>query len=115
AGTSGNSQTFTVTTSPPSTPPVPTGLVASSITNNSFVLTWPPSTGATNYRLDVSADDFATYVSGYNNLVVNGTSQLVTGLNSNTTYSFRARSVNAGGVSGNSTSGTQTTLPVAPV
>ncbi|MFT3909088.1 MAG: lamin tail domain-containing protein [Ferruginibacter sp.] len=48
-----------------------------------------------------------SFVTGYNNLTVNGTSQLVSGLSTNTTYYYRVR-----GFSTNSTSGNSNTIAV---
>ncbi len=61
-----------------------------------------------------------SYVPGYSNLTVAGTSQLVSGLMENRTYYFRARAVNLDGVSQNSPTGSVTTTtnseppPTAP-
>ncbi len=54
------------------------------------------------------------FVPGYSNRTVSGTSESVTGLVENTTYHFRARAVNDVGTSGNSPTGSVTTLE-APV
>jgi hypothetical protein len=54
------------------------------------------------------------FVSGYSNRVIAGTSQAVTGLVENTAYYFRARAVNDNGTSGNSPTGSVTTLDAAP-
>lgn len=86
----------------------------SNVTNSSFTLSWSASTGAASYQLDVSADGFTTFVSGYQNLAVAGTIQAVTSLAAGTSYSFRVRAVNAGGTSSNSTVASQYTLPAAP-
>jgi hypothetical protein len=87
----------------------------SSITTSGFTVDWTATTGASSYRLDVStASDFTSYVSGYQDLTVNGTSQAVTGLTANTLYYARIRAVNASGTSANSTSGNSATLPNAP-
>ncbi|MFN3589623.1 MAG: LamG-like jellyroll fold domain-containing protein, partial [Spirosomataceae bacterium] len=73
---------------------VPATQAASSTTATGFTANWSaPAVGTvTNYVLDVSTSStFNSFVSGYNGLVVNGTSQAVTGLSSNTTYYYRVR------------------------
>ncbi len=55
-----------------------------------------------------------SFVPGYENRTVAGTSQSVTGLTAGTAYYFRARAVNAVGTSGNSPTGSVTTLESAP-
>jgi hypothetical protein len=55
-----------------------------------------------------------SYVPGYSNRTVSGTSESVTGLVENTTYHFRVRAVNDNGTSGNSPTGSVTTLDAAP-
>ena len=57
-----------------------------------------------------------SYVAGYSNLTVAGTSQSVTGLTSGATYYFRARAVNGSGTSSNSPTASVTTTvsSVAP-
>ncbi len=86
---------------PPDAPvakdPVPTA--------TSFKAKWDPVTGATSYQVDVSTDNFATFFTGYNSKVVAASSvpeELVQGLTPLTSYKYRVRSVNAGGVSANS-------------
>jgi hypothetical protein len=87
----------------------------SSITTSGFTVDWTATTGASTYRLDVStASNFASYVSGYQDLTVNTNSQAVTGLAANTLYYVRVRAVNASGTSANSTSANSATLPNAP-
>lgn len=66
---------------------------ASEITGVSFMANWVPAAGATKYRLDVSKDDFATMLTGYDNKEVTGTSLKVTGLELSTTYKYRLRAV----------------------
>jgi putative hemolysin len=58
-----------------------------------------------------------SYVPGYSNKTVSGTSQSVTGLTAGATYYFRARAVNAGGSSPNTSVASVTTLATlsAPV
>ncbi|WP_146819050.1 beta strand repeat-containing protein, partial [Flavobacterium noncentrifugens] len=53
--------------------------------------------------LNVSYGTFTpSYVTGYNNLTVNGTSQVVSGLAENTTYYYRVRAVSGANTSSNS-------------
>ena len=56
----------------------------------------------------------ASYVPGYSNRTVAGTSEGVTGLVESATYYFRVRAVNAAGTSGNSPTGSVTTASNAP-
>jgi len=65
---------------------------------------WQSVSGATGYRLDVSASStFVTYVPGYEDLDVgNTTSRNVTGLTPNTQYYYRLRAYNGNGTSPNS-------------
>ncbi|PKN79219.1 MAG: hypothetical protein CVU48_06040, partial [Candidatus Cloacimonetes bacterium HGW-Cloacimonetes-1] len=68
---------------------------------------------ATSYKLDVSiSNSFGTFVTGYNNLTVNGMNQSVTGLTAGTQYYYRVRAVNASGESGNSNI-VEVTMPVS--
>ena len=88
----------------------PTANAATSITATSFTANWTSVNGAVDYRLDVStASTFTTFVTGYNNKTVAGTSDSVTGLTGSTTYYYRVRSVNASGTSANSNTVTVTT------
>jgi len=56
------------------------------------------------------AEGNPSFIAGYSNRTVSGTSQSVTGLTADTTYYFRARAVSGEGTSGNSSTATVTTL-----
>lgn len=84
-------------------PSIPNPFPASDIDSTSFVANWNAVPEAEYYLLDVSTDNFKTFVEGYDSLQVNGTSHEVTGLQSNTNYQYRVRAFNSlGGKSLNS-------------
>ncbi|MCX7876836.1 MAG: fibronectin type III domain-containing protein [Melioribacteraceae bacterium] len=112
AGTSDYSNTISVTTYP--NPPIePNATAATNVAQTSFVANWEASISAYKYYLDVSTQsDFSTFVVGYQNKDVgNNLSFNVSGLNSNTTYYYRVRAENIGGISGNSNVISVTTFP----
>jgi hypothetical protein len=78
---------------------------------SSFVANWTALVGATGYYLDVSTSNtFATFLPGYNNLLVgNVSSYLVSGLIQNTPYYYRVRAINSCATSTNSNTTTVTT------
>ena len=96
-------------------PAAPTISAPSGMTVNSFVANW--GSGSIQYQLDVSTvSSFATFVSGFNNLLLtNVTSKSVTGLTAGTTYYYRVRTLNASGASANSSVMTALTVSGAPV
>jgi len=115
-GTSGDSQTISVTTTV--TPPgAPTANPATAVTTSEFYANWGSATGATGYQLDVSTtNSFSTYVTGYQNLDVGNVLDFnVSGLTAGGTYYYRVRAYNGAGASGNSSTITVPLLPAAPV
>jgi hypothetical protein len=85
------------------------------IGSNSFAVNWIPVYGATGYYVDISTDNFITFVSGYNNFFTSGTSVNVTGLSTGTSYQCVVRSQNVTGTSANSSMVSVFTPPAAPV
>jgi len=94
----------------------PVATPATLTTSSGFTANWSASVGASDYSLDVSTDDFITYVAGYNNLSVgNTTSRSVTGLSAGTSYQYRVRAANAYGSSGSSNHTSVVTLSAATI
>jgi Fibronectin type III domain len=88
---------------------------ATAITQNSATLSWTAVTGASNYALDVSSDNFGTFVGTYNNLLTgNVTTFNISGLSPGISYSVRLRAVNAAGQSANSSVLSVLTIPPTP-
>jgi hypothetical protein len=96
----------------PGKPETPT---ASLVGQNQLTVNWIATTGAANYRLDVSKDNFVTRVSGFDNLAVNALTQPVSGLEPGTAYKFKVRAANISGTSVNSDEVQQFTIPATPV
>jgi hypothetical protein len=94
--------------------PAPAATTANNITSSSFTANWNSATGATAYELDVSLDNFSTFVNGYDAKLVSSTSDEVSGMNAGTTYKYRVRAVNGSGVSANSNTVSQITVPQVP-
>ena len=113
SGTSPSSNIISQATIPPN----PVATAATLITQTSFTANWAASTGADNYFLDVSSDNFSSFISGYNNQPIgNVTSYVVSNnLSPNTTYYYRVRAQNSVGTSGNSSTVSVLTAPSVPV
>jgi hypothetical protein len=88
----------------------PVANAASGITTSGFTANWSAVAGATGYQLDVSSDNFATFVTGYNSKAISGLSEAINGLVVGTSYQYRVRSVNGGFVSPSSNIISSTTL-----
>ena len=115
-GASTNSATNSVTTLP-NPPPPPVATAATGVSNTSFAANWNSASTPNGYRLDVATNNaFASFVSNYQDLDAgNGLARHVTNLMASTTYFFRVRAYNAGGISANSGTITVTTSPNPPV
>ena len=101
-----------VTTCLSGTPSTPT---LTNETTNSIQASWSAFTGATSYRLDASTNSsFSSYVTGYQDLIVNGTSYVITGLNPNTSYYVRIRAYNESCSSSSSSYASKITLKTEP-
>jgi photosystem II stability/assembly factor-like uncharacterized protein len=107
---SANSNAITIITAPP----VPVALAAVSITTTGLTAKWSPAPGAASYQLDISTNNFLSFIVGYNSLSVSGTSAVITGLTAGTTYQYRLRAVNTSGTSLSSNVISTTTISVAP-
>jgi hypothetical protein len=97
-------------------PADPTALDATDITTTSLVARWNAVDGADNYLLEVSQDNFLTFLPGYGPKTIEPaeTSEAVSGLTAGTVYRYRLRAVNASGVSENSNVISQVTIPLKP-
>ena len=83
------------------TPPVPTGLNASTVSQTQINLTWNASSGATSYLIYRNGAQIAsTGQTSYSN---------TTGLSCGTPYTYTVRASNVGGTSGDSASSAATT------
>ena len=82
--------------------PAPLAIEATNVTNNSFTANWNPVDRAIGYQLDISVDNFTTYVDGYENRAVDGNNHDVTGLSENSTYQYRLRAVGSNQTTDNS-------------
>ncbi len=92
----------------------PSALAPTSIQQTSFSANWT-DVGAITYYIDVSLDNFSTFITGYNNLNVgNKTNILITGLTQGATYQYRIRSSDGTAPSSNSNAVSALTIPSTP-
>jgi hypothetical protein len=109
-------QRDTVTVNYLTTPSAPTLSAFSSISSTGFTANWASITGASNYKLDIATDaSFTSPVVGYNDLTVNDTTKVVTGLSTGTIYYVRVRAANTCFTSTSSTSVSTITKTGSPV
>lgn len=108
---SGNSNIVNVMT----TPIPPTLESVSNVGQTTALVKWPPVTGAGIYRVDISKDNFSTFVAPYNGFESPTTSITLSGLSSGTTYTVRVRAVNSGGSSAPSDAKEFITIPPEPI
>ena len=85
------------------------------ITQTTAALGWQNVNGASTYQIDLSADNFSTFVQPYNNYAVAVNNLLLSELVAGTMYQFRVRSANVSGSSPNFSSGSFTTVPPEPL
>lgn len=115
-GTSNWSTVWSFTTMQPPPPAAPIlASPANGATNvsTSLTLSWNASTGATSYRLQVSADStFPSFVKDTSGVA--DTSSTISGLSTSTMYYWRVNATNTGGTSGWSTVWSFTTIPPPP-
>ncbi|MEO9964787.1 MAG: DUF6443 domain-containing protein, partial [Reichenbachiella sp.] len=109
--TSSNSTKITANT----TLDTPSAKQENTKTASSFKARWNAVSGTTSYRLDVSTNTgFTTYVSGYNNKAIVGTSDVVSGLNPASTYYYRVRAYSSPYTTSNSSTITANTILDVP-
>ncbi|HQQ96307.1 MAG TPA: fibronectin type III domain-containing protein [Cyclobacteriaceae bacterium] len=117
-GADNNFNNATATGNPASVltrPDAPVANAATSVTATSMLVSWSAVNGSTGYFVDVSTDNFSTFVGTYNGQAVAGTSLTITGLTGGSTYQYQVRASNATGASTNSNVISQLTLPAVPV
>jgi hypothetical protein len=93
----------------------PSAISSTQITPSGFTANWS-DVGASGYFLDVSTDNFKTFINGYSNLPVGNSSQYtITGLLSATHYQYRVRATDGVLISANSNAFDTQTIPSTPV
>jgi uncharacterized repeat protein (TIGR03803 family) len=88
---------------------------AKDITETGFTMEWNEVIGAVSgYEVDVSSDNFETFLDGYESKIMDETTLVITGLSANTSYRYRVRAIGETETSVNSTTITVLTM-LAPV
>lgn len=73
----------------------PLATTATDISLSGFTAHWTEVYGANAYVLDVSKDNFSTFVAGYEHKSVSNLLQILTGLEADTQYQYRVKAVGA--------------------
>jgi hypothetical protein len=96
-------------------PVPPSNTTFSNITQESVDINWDQVNGATAYQIDISSNNFQSFVTGYNGKSLTGNQTTVTGLEAGKEYQVRIRSLNGNGlVSSNSETFNFPTVPLSP-
>ncbi len=85
-----------------------------SITQTAATVAWKAVGGATSYQIDLSKDNFSTFVQPYNNFNVLSNNVVLSGLTPGTEYKLRLRTANQSGAAPNFVEASFVTIPTAP-
>jgi uncharacterized delta-60 repeat protein len=96
-------------------PQIPIPNLASEISSTSFKFNWASILGINQYEVDVSNDNFVTFLPGYQNSFLKDTTLIVSGLAPGTNYQYRLRALNEQGASPSSITLNVLTLPAKPI
>jgi len=108
-----SNQTSATTLAPPSPPPAPTNLNATSVSSSQVNLVWSDNaSNETGFRIERSAD--GTSFTEISTVGANVTTYADTGLSASSQYWYRVRAYNGSGPSGYSNSASATTQPPSP-
>src|SRR5205085_5528326 len=96
-------------------PSTPVAAAASPVTQTSFTANWNSVSNASAYLLDVSTDNFSSFIDGYENTELSVISWPIMSLNRGTSYSYRVRAKNINGTTVSSNVISVTTITETPV
>ncbi|MFT7196394.1 MAG: hypothetical protein ACI83W_000751, partial [Marinoscillum sp.] len=96
-------------------PATPAITSITNITTTGLHLIWSSSLGATAYKVELSRDNFLSYVSNYDPYIATESRLSVVGLIGGLTYQVRLRALNTSGESPNSAVQSVVTIPRAPL